>query len=102
MCLLDDIHLIESEVLATASTFERSITKLASYEHSDSWKKLCSNSWKYDRKPLLEENRGKIAGFFGGTRFEIKVKSPHPSQWNITVLSIASLVQLVIRKSIGW
>ena len=34
MCLLDDVHLIESEVLApsTASMFERSITKLASYE----------------------------------------------------------------------
>ena len=33
MCLLDDVRLIESEVLAppTASTFERSITKLASY-----------------------------------------------------------------------
>ena len=37
MRLLDDVHLIESEVLAPpiASTFERSITKLASYEHSD-------------------------------------------------------------------
>ena len=46
MRLLDDVHLIESEVLAppTASTFERSITKLASYEHSDSWNKLCINS----------------------------------------------------------
>ena len=34
MRLLDDVRLIESEVLAppTASTFERSITKLASYE----------------------------------------------------------------------
>ena len=40
MCLLDDVRLIESEVLAppTASTFVRSVTKLASYEHSDSWK----------------------------------------------------------------
>ena len=58
MRLLDDVRLIESEVLAppTASTFERSITKLASYEHSDSWTKLCNSSCEYDRKPSLEEN----------------------------------------------
>ena len=39
MRLLDDVRLIESEILVppTASTIERSITKLASYEHSDSW-----------------------------------------------------------------
>ena len=99
MRLLDDVRLIESEVLAppTASTFERSITKLASYEHSDSWNKLCINSWPYDRKPSLVENRGKIADFFGETRFEVKVKSPNPSQWNITLLSVADLVQLAIR-----
>ena len=68
---LDDVRLIESEVLATptASTFERSIIKLASYEHSDSWTKLCNSSWEYDRKPSLEENRGKIAEFFGETHF---------------------------------
>ena len=44
MCLLDNVHLIESEVLAppTASTFERSITKLASYEHNNSWNKFCN------------------------------------------------------------
>ena len=100
MRLLDNVSLIESEILAplTNSTFERSITKLASYEHSDSWNKLCNSSWEYDRKPSLEENRGKIADFFGETRLEVKVKSPNPSQWNITVLSIADLVQLVIRK----
>ena len=71
MRLLDDVRLIESEVLAppTASTFERSIIKLASYEHSDSWTKLCNSSWEYDRKPSLEENSGKIADFFGETRF---------------------------------
>ena len=78
MHLLDDVHLIESEVLAlpTASTFKRSITKLASYEHNDSWKKFYSSSWKYDQKPSLEESRGKIADFFGETRFEVEVKSP--------------------------
>ena len=67
MCLLDDVHLIESEVLAppTASTFERSMTKLASHEHSISWTKLCNSSWEYDRKPSLEETRGKIAYLFG-------------------------------------
>ena len=94
MRLLDDVCLIESGILAppTASTFERSITKLASYEHIDSGNKLCNSSWEYDRKPSLEENRGKIADFFGETRFEVKVKNPNPSQWNITVL------QLVIRK----
>ena len=71
MRLLDDMRLIESEVLTlpTASTFERSITKLASNEYSDSWNKLCNSSWEYGRKPLLEENRGKIADFFGETRF---------------------------------
>ena len=55
MCLLHDVRLIESEVLAqpTASTFERSITKLASYEHSNSWNKLCNSSWEYDQKPSL-------------------------------------------------
>ena len=71
MRLLDDVRLIEGEVLAppTTSTFERSIIKLASYEHSDSWTKLCNSSWEYERKPSLEENRGKIADFFGETRF---------------------------------
>ena len=100
MRLLDDVRLIDSEILVppTASTFERSITKLASYEHSDSWKKLCNNSLKYDRKPSLEENCGKIANFFGEIRFEVKVKRPNPSQWNITVLNIACLMQLAIRK----
>ena len=100
MRLLDDVRLIESEVLAppNASTFEHSITKLASYEHSDSWTKLCNCSWEYDQKPSLEESRGKIADFFGETRFEVKVKSPNSSQWNIAVLSIADLVQLAIRK----
>ena len=36
--VLDDVHLIESEILAppTASTFKNSIIKLASYECSDS------------------------------------------------------------------
>ena len=68
MRLLDDVRLIESEVLAppTASTFERSVIKLASYKHSDSWTKLCNSSWEYDRKPSLE---GKIADFFGETHF---------------------------------
>ena len=58
MRLLDNVRLIESEVLATptASTFERSIIKLANYEYSDSWTKLCNSSWEYDRKPSLEEN----------------------------------------------
>ena len=71
MRLLVDMRLIESEVLAppTASAFERSIIKLASYEHSDSWTKLCNSSQEYDRKPSLEENSGKIADFFGETRF---------------------------------
>ena len=80
MCLVDNVRLIESEVLAppTASTFERSIIKLASYEHSHSWNKLCNNSWEYDRKPSLEENCGKIADFFGETRFEVKIKSREP------------------------
>ena len=97
MRLLDDVRLTESEILTppTASTFECSVTKLASYEHSISWTKLCNSSWEYDRKPSLEENRGKIADFFG-TRSEIK--SPNPSQWNIKVLSIANLMQLAIRK----
>ena len=64
MRLLGDVRLIESEILAppTASTFERSMIKLASYEHSISWTKLCNSSWEYDRKPSLE---GKIADFFG-------------------------------------
>ena len=82
MHLLDYVRLIESEILAppTASTFEHSITKLASYEHSNSWKNLYSSSWKYDRKPSLAENRGKIADFFDKTRLEVEVKSPTPSQ----------------------
>ena len=95
MCLLDDVHLIESEVLAppTASTFERSITKLASYEYNDSWKKLYNSLWKYDRKPSLEaESSGKIANFFGKTSFEVEVKSLAPSQWKIAVLCIADFV----------
>ena len=81
MRLLDDVRLIESEVLAppTASTFERSITKLASYEHSDSWTKLCNSSWEYERKPSLEENSGKVADFFGETRFGEGQESEHAS-----------------------
>ena len=43
-----------------------------------------------------KKNRGKIADFFGETRFEVKVKSSNPSQWNTAVLSIADLVQLAI------
>ena len=44
MCVLDDVRLIESESLAlfSASMFVRSIITLASYEHSDSWNKLCN------------------------------------------------------------
>ena len=66
MCLLDNVCLIESEVLVppTASTFECLITKLANYEHSDSWTKLCNySSWEYDRKPSLEKKRGKIVNY---------------------------------------
>ena len=29
----------------------------------------CNSSWEYDQKPSLEENRGKIADFFGETHF---------------------------------
>ena len=66
MRLLDNVCLIESEVLAPpiASTFEQSMTKLASYEQSISWTKLCNSSWEYDQKPSLEGNRGK-SRFFG-------------------------------------
>ena len=80
MCLLDDVHLIESEVLAppTASTFERSIIKLASYEHSDSWTKLCNSSWEYDRKPSLEGNHGKIADFFGARFGQVRGQESKP------------------------
>ena len=80
MRLLDDVRLIESEILAppTDSTFERSITKLASYEHSDSWNKLCNSSWEYDRKPSLKENRGKIANFFGETSLRSQGQESEP------------------------
>ena len=88
MFLLDNVRLIESEILAspTARTFKRSIVKLASYEYSDSWNKLCNSSCEYDRKPSLEEDCGKIADFFGETHFEVQVKNPNPSQWDIAVL----------------
>ena len=52
-------------------------------------------------KPSLEENRRKIANFFGETRFEVEVKSPTPSQWNIAVSSIASLMQLAKRHGLA-
>ena len=80
MRLLDDVCLIESEVLAQpiSSTFERSITKLASYEHSDSWTKLCNGSWESDRKTSLEENREKIANIFCETRFSQGQESAEP------------------------
>ena len=98
MRLLDNVGLIESEVLVppTASTFKRSITKLASHKHSDSWNKLCNSSWEYDWKPLLKENRGKIADFFGETHI-VKVKSPNLSQWNIAGRSRAACYP-----NIGW
>ena len=100
MCLLDDVRLIESDVLArpTTSTFEPSITKLASYEHSDSWTKLCNSSWEYDRKPSLEENRGKIANFFGETRFGQGQESEPVSVEHSRVEYIVDLVQLATRK----
>ena len=66
MRLLDNVRLIESEVLAPPTA---SSAQSASYEHSDSWTKLCNSSWEHDRKPLLEESHGKIADFFGETRF---------------------------------
>jgi hypothetical protein len=43
------------------------------------------HAWKYDRKPSLEENRGEVIDFFDKTRFEVEIKSPTPSQWNISV-----------------
>ena len=56
MRLLDDVRLIESEILAppTASTSERSITKLASYEHSDDSSLEKKKPWKNSR--LLRQN----------------------------------------------
>ena len=97
MRLLDDVRLIDREVLAPpiASTFERSITKLASYEHSDSWTKLYNSSWEYDRKPSLE---GKIADFFGETRFGQGQESEPVSVEHHSVEYIVDLVQLAIRK----
>ena len=64
MRLLDDVRLIESEVLTppTSSTFEHSMTKLASYEHSDSWTKLCNSSWEYNRSHRWKKT---VADFFG-------------------------------------
>ena len=44
----------------------------------------------------MEEKHGKIADFFSKTRFEVEVKSPNLSRWNIAVLSIADLMQLAI------
>ena len=56
MHLLDAVRLLESESLAppTASTFEHSVIKLASYEYSDSgisavivhWSMIGSHRWK--------------------------------------------------------
>ena len=92
-CALNEIL-----VLPTASTFEHSIIKLASYEHIDSWNKLCNSSWLYDRKPLLEENHGKNSRIL---RRDSLQSQGQESEWNITVLSIADLVQLAIRKSVG-
>ena len=89
MHVLDYVRLIESEILAppTASTFEPcSITKLSSYGHSDSWNRLYNNSWEYDWKPSLEENRGKMADFFGETtksRSRVRIRLS-----GISVLSI--------------
>ena len=96
MRLLDDVRLIESEVLVppTASTFERSITN--NYEHSDSWTKPYNSSWEYDRKPSLEENRGKIANFFGETRFGRGQESEPVSVEHRSVEYIVDLVQLAL------
>ena len=102
MCLLHDVHLIESEVLAPpmASTFERSITKLASYEHSDSWTKLCNSLWEYDQKPSLEENRGKIADFFGETCFGQNQESEPVSVEHLSVEYSRSRAAGYLK--IGW
>ena len=54
------------------------MTKLASYEHSISWTKLCSSSWEYDRKPSLEENNGKIADFFGARFSQVRGQESEP------------------------
>ena len=42
--------------------------------------------------------RKKKATFLARLALKIDVKSPTPSQWIITVLSIADLVQMAIRK----
>ena len=41
---------------------------------------LGNSSWENDREPSLEENRGKIADFFGETRFKVNSGSPHGRQ----------------------
>ena len=63
MRLLDDVCLVESNVLAlpTASMFERSMIIM----NTAILGLNCNSSWEYDRKPSLEENRGKIANSFG-------------------------------------
>ena len=80
MRLLDNVRLIESDVLAppTASTFERLMTELASYEHTISWTKLCNSSWEYDRKPSLKENRGKITDIFGARFGQVRGQESEP------------------------
>ena len=81
MRLLDDVRLTESEVLAppTASTFERLITKQASYEHSDSWTKLYNSMIGSHRwKKTVEKYPISLVRLYSD-----KVKSPNPPQWNI-------------------
>ena len=97
MRLLDDVRLIGSKILAPPTTgmFKRSSTKPASYELGDSWEQLCYSSWKYNWKPSMAENHGKIAVFFASKSWS-RVRPV--SIENVTVLSIATLVQLAIWK----
>ena len=103
MHLLDNVCLIESEVLAppTASTFEWSITKLASYEHSNSWTKLCivhgsmigSHHWK--------RNDGKIVNFFGACFSQGRGQESEPVSVEYRSVEY-SLSHAVGYPKIGW
>ena len=75
--------------------------KASSYELGNSWEQLSVIDHRSTIRSHRWQKTRKIAILFGETRFEIVVKSLTPSQQNVTILSIATLMQLAISKYHG-
>ena len=108
MCLLDDVCLIKSKILAPpiVSTFEHSSTWTARYELSNSWGalRLVYRTWNYDRKPSWQKSHRKDNISLLAMNQQDSLRrvwpSPRQSQRNIIVLKMCSWYYSA--KTVGW